>query len=436
MDKLAKWCIWLRRRSFFRVAQRTFAVLMPIATVGAFFQVLQDSVFAPESFIYNLFDFDRIMSDRFWDIGTSLSQCVVEVIFGLFCLFTVYFSASFTAKIYRKDATMAGISATTGLLVMVYLFQLGLTGRISLLSGGYLGFQYAFFALLLGYGVGQAFHWLGADYEPVNYEHTKLVQDRAIKALKPTLVTVIGGVIIGGILYAAISKVKANFSLSAMTSTVENSNNLLITVPSTALASFLSWLGIEEPILRLSNVETSAAATANLTYVMRRGSIWKIPYPYLGGSLISTYGVMGGCSVVLALAVAILIWGRRKEPETVAKMNLWPLLFSSSRGFLVGLPVILNPIYVIQLILVPVVNMLIAALAIFLRIVPTPVYPILTGTPGPLVPFFATNGNWPTLIFSHLPFSLDVVMMIPAVKLDNRTKALLKDYEMEDDRHV
>lgn len=436
MDKLAKWCIWLRRRSFFRVAQRTFAVLMPIATVGAFFQVLQDSVFAPESFIYNLFDFDRIMSDRFWDIGTSLSQCVVEVIFGLFCLFTVYFSASFTAKIYRKDATMAGISATTSLLVMVYLFQLGLTGRISLLSGGYLGFQYAFFALLLGYGVGQAFHWLGADYEPVNYEHTKLVQDRAIKALKPTLVTVIGGVIIGGILYAAISKVKANFSLSAMTSTVENSNNLLITVPSTALASFLSWLGIEEPILRLSNVETSAAATANLTYVMRRGSIWKIPYPYLGGSLIATYGVMGGCAVVLALAVAILIWGRRKEPETVAKMNLWPLLFSSSRGFLVGLPVILNPIYVIQLILVPVVNMLIAALAIFLRIVPTPVYPILTGTPGPLVPFFATNGNWPTLIFSIFLFCLDVVMMIPAVKLDNRTKALLKDYEMEDDRHV
>ena len=436
MDKLAKWCIWLRRRSFLRVAQRTFAVLMPIATVGAFFHVLQDSVFAPESFIYNLFDFDKIMSDRFWDIGTSLSQCVVEVIFGLFCLFTVYFSASFTAKIYRKDATMAGISATTSLLVMAYLFQLGLTGRISLLSGGYLGFQYTSFALLLGYGVGQVFHWLGADYEPVNYEHTKLVQDRAIKALKPTLVTVIGGVIIGGILYAVISNVKANFRLSTMTSAVENSNNLLLTVPSTALASFLSWLGLEEPILRLSNVETSAAATANLTYVMRRGSIWKIPYPYLGGSLISTYGVMGGCAVVLALVVAILIWSRRKESETVANMNLWPLLFSSSRGFLVGLPVILNPIYVIQLVFVPVVNMLIAALAISLHIVPTPVYPILTGTPGPLVPFFATNGNWPTLIFSIFLFCLDVVLMIPAVKLDNRTKALLKDYEMEDDRHV
>lgn len=436
MDKLAKWCIWLRRRSFFRVAQRTFAVLMPIATVGAFFQVLQYSVFAPESFIYNVFDFDKIMSDRFWDIGTNLSQCVVEVIFGLFCLFTVYFSASFTAKIYRKDATMAGISALTSLLVMIYLFQLGLTGRISLLTGGYLGFHYTSFALFLGYGVGQVFHWLGADYESVNYEHTKLVQDRAIKALKPTLVTVIGGIAIGGILYVVISKVKANFSLTSIVSPVESSNNLLLTVPATALASSLSWLGLEAPILDLSNVSGSAAATANLTYVLRRGSVWKVPYPYLGGSMISIYGVMGGCGAILALAVAILIWGRRKEPETVAKMNLWPLLFSSSRGFLIGLPVILNPIYSLQLVLVPVVNMLIAALAIFLHIVPTPVYMVLTGTPGPLVPFFATNGNWPTLIFTIFLFCLDVVMMIPAVKLDNRTKILLKDYEMEDGRHV
>ena len=286
---------------------------------------------------------------------------------------------------------MAGISALTSLLVMIYLFQLGLTGRISLLTGGYLGFQYTSFALLLGYGVGQVFHWLGADYESVNYENTKLVQDRAIKALKPTLVTVIGGIAIGGILYVVISKVKANFSLTSIVSPVENSNNLLLTVPATALASFLSWLGLEAPILDLSmsNVAGSAAATANLTYVLRRGSVWKVPYPYLGGSMISIYGVMGGCGAILALAVAILIGGRRKERETVAKMNLWPLLFSSSRGFLVGLPVILNPIYALQLVLVPVVNMLIAALAIFLHIVPTPVYTVLTGTPGPLVPFFS-----------------------------------------------
>ncbi len=185
MNKLAKWCIWLRRRSFFRVVQRTFAVLMPIATIGAFFQVLQDSIFSPDSFIYNLFDFDKIMSDRFWDIGMSLSQCVVEVIFNLFGIFAVYFAASFTAKIYRKDATMAGISAVTSLLIMLYLLELAITGRITLIGSNFLSIQYCFLHLLIGYGVGQVFHWLGSDYEHVDYEHTKLVQDRALKAIKP-----------------------------------------------------------------------------------------------------------------------------------------------------------------------------------------------------------------------------------------------------------
>lgn len=40
------------------------------------------------------------------------------------------------------------------------------------------------------------------------------------------------------------------------------------------------------------------------------------------------------------------------------------------------------------------------------------------------------------MIFTIFLFCLDVVMMIPAVKLDDRTKILLKDYEMEDGRHV
>ena len=65
-----------------------------------------------------------------------------------------------------------------------------------------------------------------------------------------------------------ISKVKANFSLTSIVSPVENSNNLLLTVPATALASFLRWLGLEAPILDLSNVAGSAAVTANLTYVL------------------------------------------------------------------------------------------------------------------------------------------------------------------------
>lgn len=82
------------------------------------------------------------------------------------------------------------------------------------------------------------------------------------------------------------------------------------------------------------------------------------------------------------------------------------------------------------------VYVLVASLAIALKIVPTPVYAVLTGTPGPLTAFFATNGNWPTLIFSICLFIADILLMVPAVKLDNHAKRLLRQYERKEDQHV
>ena len=436
MDRLAYWCIWLRRRSFFRMAQRTFSTLMPLAMIGAYFQVLQDSVFSPESFIYNLFDFDKLMSNTFWDIGMNLSQSVVQVIFSLFGIYVVYFAAAFTADLYEKDHTMAGISGSTILLVISYLTQVGKTGRVSLFQSPFLSIQYTLIALVVGYIVGQIFHWLAPAYEQVDYEHARMVQTRALNALKPSTVSILIGGAAGGLAYWLASQAGKTGSFTAFWSPIENSNNLLEIVPATILASFLNWIGIESPIADMSNLTTSAAATANLNFVLRRGSVWNVPYRFLGGSLIYSYGTMGGCVAVLAMLLAILIWGRRREAETVSKLNLIPVLFSSARGFMVGLPVVLNPIFCLQLTILPAFNVLVASLAIALKIVPTPVYAVLTGTPGPLTAFFATNGNWPTLIFSICLFIADILLMVPAVKLDNHAKRLLQQYERKEDQHV
>ncbi len=40
------------------------------------------------------------------------------------------------------------------------------------------------------------------------------------------------------------------------------------------------------------------------------------------------------------------------------------------------------------------------------------------------------------MIFTIVLFCLDVALMIPAVKLDNRAGKLLKDYEKEDEAHA
>ena len=54
VDKLANLLLKIRRLSIFRVFQRTLVMLMPIAVIGAYFKLLQDAVFSPDSFMYNI----------------------------------------------------------------------------------------------------------------------------------------------------------------------------------------------------------------------------------------------------------------------------------------------------------------------------------------------------------------------------------------------
>ena len=64
--------------------------------------------------------------------------------------------------------------------------------------------------------------------------------------------------------------------------------------------------------------------------------------------------------------------------------------------------------------------MTIAVFAVNLHIIPVSVYQILKGTPGILVSFFGTNGNWPTLIFTLLLFLLDIVLLLPVIKINEK----------------
>ena len=44
-------------------------------------------------------------------------------------------------------------------------------------------------------------------------------------------------------------------------------------------------------------------------------------------------------------------------------------------------------------------------------------YNVLSGTPGPLVAFIATNGTWQALVFSMLLFALDILLYLPIIKM-------------------
>ena len=93
---------------------------------------------------------------------------------------------------------------------------------------------------------------------------------------------------------------------------------------------------------------------------------------------------------------------------------------------MVGIPVLLNLLYVIPFLLIPLVNMGIAAVALCFKLMPAAVYPVPDGTPSLLYAFIGTGGSLRALAVSIFCFTVDVLLYLPFVRMGNRIRKDLK----------
>ncbi|BDR61216.1 PTS sugar transporter subunit IIC [Lactobacillus xylocopicola] len=420
-DFAVKIVLEIRRSPFFRAAQRTLVMLMPIAVIGAYFKLLNDLFFSPDGMIYNILGLDKVMSDHIWYAGSFVSKGMVGITFGVFGVYASYFMARYTARIYRKDSTLAGLMAVLILLFCSYASSSGRNAGLPF-TASLLQIKALFLALIVGYCVGQVFHWLGKDYQPVAEENVKWVQQRAWDAVWPSLVSLVLGIVLGIAIYELQLKMLNSASFKEIVGRIQTSNNLVEVLLLLVIITFLNWLGIGFPMSSVTDRVNNSFTAANLTYALQHGNSWHVPYKFLGSSLVNSYGVMGGTSVVLAIIVLLLLRRSGREIRAIARLNLLPATFSCGSGFAIGLPVILNPVFLLPSVLLPLVNVILAACALGLHLIPACVYPILKGTPGLLIPFLATNGNWAALVFSILLFFLDLLLLWPIIKINEKVE--------------
>jgi hypothetical protein len=94
---------------------------------------------------------------------------------------------------------------------------------------------------------------------------------------------------------------------------------------------------------------------------------------------------------------------------------------------MVGIPVLLNLVYLVPFLLAPMINMGIAAVALAIHLMPAAVYPVPDGTPSLLFAFIGTGGSLRALAVSLLCFAVDIVIFIPFVRLSNKVQHGLKE---------
>ena len=138
------------------------------------------------------------------------------------------------------------------------------------------------------------------------------------------------------------------------------------------------------------------------------------PYVWVRGSF-DVFAWFGGAGGTLMLIVAILAFSKRSDYRTIAKIALAPGIFNIGEPILLGLPVVLNPVYLIPFLLTPVVNVAFSYWVSVMGLV-NPVQVAVPSIMPPIIgPFLACNYDWRAIILSIVDMLIAFAIWSPFV---------------------
>ncbi|MBB1078998.1 PTS sugar transporter subunit IIC [Limosilactobacillus sp. STM2_1] len=405
----------LHRYSFVRVTRQTLLMLFPIVFIGTMAKMLLKTVFKSDGFIFNI-AFLGIIPQSVLRIIQFVLGSISQLTLGMIGIYTVYMAAKFTAKLYHRDGKFAGITGILALTLMAYRYgKTPATYPINFYQR-LLGGNGLLIVLVIGYAIGQLYHWLTPPKYGDNTNSFPSLQERAFSSMLPIMIATIISIVIAMLLNSSTIYHAWATSYSSLVNVAQDHRQLWLTLIASFGLELMDWLGLGVPY-NYTMLTASESFTANLNYALAHGTPWNIPYKYLGSSLYNSFANFGGDGLILALIVAILITSNGTYMHRVARWTALPTLFNFNYATMIGLPIVFNPLFLVPFMFLPLFNILFASLAIAIHLIPPTPYPVLQGTPGPLIGFLGTNGNWGILIFSLVLLWLDIMAYIPFVKI-------------------
>lgn len=164
------------------------------------------------------------------------------------------------------------------------------------------------------------------------------------------------------------------------------------------------------------------ALTENTAAYEATRSVADLPYLWTRGSF-DAYAQMGGSGVTLALIIAIFLFSKREEHRAVAKLSAPMGLFNINEPITFGIPMVLNPVFVIPWLIVPPVCATIAYLATAAGLIPPVFATVPWITPPGLYAYLATGGNVMAALVSLFNLFVAFLIWTPFVIAANKVKA-------------
>ena len=143
-----------------------------------------------------------------------------------------------------------------------------------------------------------------------------------------------------------------------------------------------------------------------------------------------TFVLFGGCGTLLCLVVAIFLCDRRKNVRGLSKMALVPVLFNINELIMFGVPIVLNPIYLVPFLCTPLVLTVISYLATLAGLVPVAIHTVEWTTPIFLSGYAAT-GSVAGSLLQLVNLAVGVGIYLPFVRLAQARQLRSLEKQME-----
>ncbi|MCQ2968792.1 MAG: PTS transporter subunit EIIC [Clostridium sp.] len=406
-----------------------FILTFPLTMAGSLMVLLNFVFLSPDGFVCKMLHLNKLIPNI--ADYQAIFNPVLKGSTDILAILVTFLIARNLAKQLKSDDLLAGLTAIS--VFFIIYPDYASVDSVNHLTTRFMGAQGLFVAILVGLLVGELMAILSKS-DKLEIKMPPQVPPavaRTFKLLIPIIIITISfsvaNFFIKKVAPGGINEVIYNVIQQPLTRLGQNIGSVITL---TLLSQSLWVMGIHGPntIAAVRDTMFAEANAANISFAAANGTAWGVPYPVTYSGLYDGYAAYGGSGATLGLIIAIFLFSKAKEHKSIAKLSLAPGLFNINEMVIFGLPIVLNPIYMIPFILTPIVNIGIGYLAsVVFKIIPPIAYNVPWTTPGPLAPFLGTGGNVLALCMGLLCLATSVIIYSPFVIAASKAELKAED---------
>jgi PTS system cellobiose-specific IIC component len=411
----------LGQQKYITAIRDGFISALPFMIVGSFMLVFIFPPFDPNTswgFARAWLDFAKTYQEQLM-LPFQLSM-------GVMTLFISVGVAASLGRHYKLDPITAGLLSLMSFLLVAAPLKDGT------ISTQYFSGQGIFTALLCAIYSTEVYAFLKRHHITIRLpEQVPTGVARSFEVLIPVLVIILTLHPLNLFIEHETGMILPQAIMSAVKPLVSASDTLPAILISVFICQLLWFAGIHGALIVTGIMNPFWMANlAENQVALAAGQV--LPHIYLQGFW-DHYLLIGGVGSTLPLAF-LLLRSRAIHLRTIGKMGVVPGLFNINEPILFGAPIVMNPVFFLPFIFVPMINAVIAYIATSTGLVARVVSLTPWTSPAPLGASWAANWAISPVIMCGVCMVLSAVMYYPFLKAYERT-LVKQEQESEAEHH-